>query len=92
MVTGNRPADGGHLIIEAEDYDDFIKQEPSSQKYIKKLLGAAEFINNKERWCLWLVDASPSELRNMPLVLKRIQACKEDRENAPDEGRRKLAL
>ena len=91
MVTGNRPADGGHLIIEAEDYDDFIKQEPSSQKYIKKLLGAAEFINNKERWCLWLVDASPSELRNMPLVLKRIQACKEDRENAPDEGRRKLA-
>ena len=92
MVTGNRPADGGHLIIEAEDYADFIKQEPSSQKYIKKLLGAAEFINNKERWCLWLVDASPSELRNMPLVLKRIQACKEDRENAPDEGRRKLAL
>ena len=92
MVTGNRPADGGHLIIEGEDYADFIMQEPSSQKYIKKLLGAAEFINNKERWCLWLVDASPSELRNMPLVLKRIQACKEDRENAPDEGRRKLAL
>ena len=92
MVTGNRPADGGHLIIEAEDYADFIKQEPSSQKYIKKLLGAAEFINNKERWCLWLVDASPSELRKMPLVLARIQACKEDRENAPDEGRRKLAM
>lgn len=92
MVTGNRPADGGHLIIEAEDYADFIKHEPSSQKYIKKLLGAAEFINNKERWCLWLVDASPSELRKMPLVLARIQACKEDRENAPDESRRKLAM
>ena len=92
MVTGNRPADGGHLIIEAEDYADFIKHEPSSQKYIKKLLGAAEFINNKERWCLWLVDASPSELRKMPLVMNRIQACKEDRENAPDEGRRKLAI
>ncbi len=92
MITGNRPADGGHLIIETEDYADFIKHEPSAQKYIKKLLGASEFINNKERWCLWLVDASPSELRNMPLVMKRIQACREDRENAPDEGRRKLAL
>ena len=91
MVTGNRPADGGHLIIEAEDYADFIKQEPSAKQYIKKLIGAAEFINNKERWCLWLVGASPSELRKMPLVMQRIQGCKEDRENAPDEGRRKLA-
>ena len=91
MVTGNRPADGGNLIIEAEDYAEFVKQEPSAKQYIKKLLGAAEFINNKERWCLWLVNVPPSELRKMPLVMKRIQACKEDRENAPDEGRRKLA-
>ena len=91
MVTGNRPADGGHLIVEAKDYDDFIKQEPASIPYIKKLLGAAEFINNKDRWCLWLVGASPTDLRKMPLVMKRILACKEDRENAPDEGRRKLA-
>ena len=92
MITGNRPADGGNLIIEAEDYSDFIKQEPASLPYIKKLLGAAEFINNKERWCLWLVGVSPAELRRMPLVMKRVQACKEDREKAPDEGRRKLAL
>ena len=91
MITGNRPADGGNLIIEAEDYSEFIKQEPSSKPYIKKLLGAAEFINNKERWCLWLVGVSPAELRRMPLVMKRVHACKEDREKAPDEGRRKLA-
>jgi len=91
MVTGNRPADGGNLIIEAEDYADFIQKEPQARPYIKKLLGAAEFINNKDRWCLWLVGVSPSELRKMPLVMNRIQACKEDRENAPDEGRRKLA-
>lgn len=91
MVTGNRPADGGYLIIEAEDYPDFIKKEPAAIPYLKKLLGAAEFINNKDRWCLWLVGISPAELRNMPLVMKRVQACKEDREKAPDEGRRKLA-
>ena len=91
IITGNRPADGGNLIIEAEDYSEFIKQEPASKPYIKKLLGAAEFINNKERWCLWLVGVSPAVLRSMPLVMKRVQACKKDRENAPDEGRRKLA-
>ncbi len=91
MTTGNRPADGGHLIIEANEYEDFIQKEPAAQKYIKKLVGSAEFINNKKRWCLWLVDATPAELRKMPLVMKRVQACKEDRENATDAGRRKLA-
>lgn len=91
MTTGNRPADGGHLIIEANEYVDFIKKEPRAKKYIKKLIGASEFINNKERWCLWLVGVSPAELREMPEVMKRINACKLDRENAPDEGRKKLA-
>ena len=91
MTTGNRPADGGHLIIEDADYADFIKEEPSAKPYIKQLIGAAEFINNKKRWCLWLVGVSPAELRKMPLVMKRVEACKADRENAPDAGRRKLA-
>lgn len=91
MMTGNRPADGGNLIIEKEDYEEFIRKEPQAKPYIKKLVGSTEFINNKERWCLWLVDVNPAELRKMPLVLKRIEACKRDRENSPDAGRRKLA-
>ncbi|MBR5451362.1 MAG: class I SAM-dependent DNA methyltransferase, partial [Methanocorpusculum sp.] len=91
MTTGNRPADGGHLIIEEEDYDDFISREPQSIKYIKKLVGSAEFINNNKRWCLWLVGANPKEIKAMPEVLKRIDGCRKDRENAPDAGRRKLA-
>ena len=91
MTTGNRPADGGHLIIEDADYDEFIRKEPGAKKYIKRLIGATEFINNKKRWCLWLVGANPAELRKMPLVMQRVEACKADRENAPDAGRRKLA-
>lgn len=91
MTTGNRPADGGNLIIEADEYDGFIKREPSAKPFIKKLLGSAEFINNKKRWCLWLVNASPAQLRSMPLVMERIQKCKEDRLASPDAGRRKLA-
>lgn len=90
MTTGNRPADGGHLIIEAEDYEDFIKREPTAVTYIKKLTGAQEYINNKPRYCLWLVGVSPAQLRSMPLVMQRVQACREDRlSGAPD--RQKLA-
>ena len=91
MTTGNRPADGGHLIIEADEYDEFVSREPDALPYIKRLIGSAEFINNKKRWCLWLVGVSPAELRRMPLVMERVELCKTDRENAPDAGRRKLA-
>ena len=90
MTTGNRPADGGHLIIENDEIEEFLRKEPNAQKYIKKLIGSEEFINNKKRWCLWLVDANPAELLKMPEVMKRIELCRQDRLNgAPD--RQKLA-
>lgn len=90
MSTGNRPADGGHLIIEADEYDEFIRKEPGAQKYIKNLTGAKEYINNEKRYCLWLVGVSPSELRKMPEVMKRVEACKQDRLQGADD-RKKLA-
>lgn len=90
MTTGNRPADGGHLIIEEEEFEEFVNKEPRAVKYIKRLTGATEFINNKARYCLWLVGADPAEIRRMPEVMKRVEACKQDRLNgAPD--RQKLA-
>ena len=92
MTTGNRPADGGHLIIEANEYDEFIRKEPEAKKFIKRLIGSEEFINNKPRYCLWLVDATPAQIKGMHEVYKRVQACKLDRESSPDEGRQKLAL
>ena len=90
MTSGNRPADGGHLIIEDSEYQDFIKEEPKAIPYIKRLSGATEFLNNKKRWCLWLVGVSPAELRKMPKVLERIEACKKDRLKGA-EDRKKLA-
>ncbi|MBQ3646194.1 MAG: hypothetical protein II960_06265, partial [Synergistaceae bacterium] len=90
MLVGNRAADGGNLIIEAKDYDEFIKREPKAKKFIKRYMMGDEFINGKMRYCLWLVDATPQELKNMPLVMERIKACREDRlKGAAD--RQKLA-
>ncbi|MDD3889932.1 MAG: N-6 DNA methylase [Syntrophomonadaceae bacterium] len=91
MVTGNRPADGGHLIIEDDDMEMFIQNDPLSAKYIRRFMGATEYINNTRRWCLWLVGVSPAELHKMPEVMKRVRACKDDREKSSDAGRRKLA-
>ena len=76
MLFGSMPNDGGNLIIRAEEYDEFIKREPDAAKYVRVFLGADEFINGRKRYCLWLTDASPAELRRMPLVAKRVEAVK----------------
>ena len=91
MLSGNRPTDGGHLILSAEEKEELIQAEPDSGKYIKKFMMGYEFINNIPRYCLWLVDISPSELRKLPQVAKRVALCKEARETSPDAGRRRLA-
>ena len=80
MCFGNMPADGGHLIIEENEYEAFIEAEPQAKKFIRKFLGANEFINNKKRYCLWLVNAKPEELRECPRIMERIAKCKKVRE------------
>lgn len=91
MIYGNKPADGGNLIIEDEDLNDFISRDPNSKKFIYPLLGASEYIKGKKRWCLWLVGASPDELKKCPLILERVRKCKEVRENSVAAGIRKFA-
>lgn len=91
ITKGCQPTDGGNLIIEEAEREEFIRREPNAAKYIKRLVGAREFINNQKRWCLWLVGVAPNELRSMPLVMERIEKVREMRINSTDEGTRKLA-
>lgn len=91
MIYGNKPADGGNLIIEDIDYDEFIKKDPNSRKYIKPLLGAVEYLHNKKRYCIWLQNIAPDEIRKCPMIINRIKQCKESRENSIAEGIRKFA-
>lgn len=91
MIYGNKPADGGNLIIEDVDYDEFITKDPYSKRYIKPLLGAVEYLHNKKRYCIWLQDIAPDEIRKCPMIINRIKQCKEIRENSIAEGIRKFA-
>ena len=92
MLSGNRPTDGGFLILSPDEKEELINKEPKAKPFIKKFMMGYEFINRKDRYCLWLVNISPKELRSMPEVVKRVAACKKAREESPDEGRKKLAL
>ena len=85
LTMGNMPLDGGNLIIEAEDLPKFMggprfvaaadgtKPVPP---YVKRLTGSKEYIQGLDRWCLWLKDVSPSEIRSNPAVMERIAKCR----------------
>lgn len=91
MYWGNKPVDGGNLILTNEEMLQLIKEEPHSKKYIKELISAKEFINGIKRWCIWLVDVDPKTIREMPLIHDRVKRVKEMREKSIDAGARELA-
>ena len=72
MSFGNMPLDGGHLLLSDAEKNDFVLKEPKAEKFIKPLISAYEFLNGEKRWCLWLVGAEPSDLKQLPEVLKRV--------------------
>ncbi len=88
---GNKPIDGGNYLFTEEEMRAFIKKEPKSERYFKKWIGADEFINGWYRYCLWLGDCSPAEIRSMPECYKRVLAVRDFRLASKSEGTRKLA-
>ena len=88
---GNKPIDGGNYLFTKEEMKQFIKVEPQSQQYFKPWYGAQEFINRCPRYCLWLGDCSPNELRRMPECMKRVEAVRNMRLSSKSAGTVKLA-
>jgi len=91
MVNGSKPTDGGHLILSDADKQVLVAVEPQSEKWIHPFVGSKEFIQGIPRWCLWLVDISPSELRMSPQMMSRVEAVKSMRMNSKDAQTRKDA-
>ena len=79
MRYGNKPTDGGHFLMTPEERAELLKAEPAAMKYVRRYIGAEEFMNGIDRYCLWLPDIPPSELRAMPLVAARVQAVRDFR-------------
>jgi len=80
MVYGNKPVDGGNLFIEnRKQLDNIILNFPESQKYIRPILGSVEFINGKERWCLWITDDQAEEALKIPAIAERAERVRQKR-------------
>lgn len=79
MSSGGKPVEGGYLIFTEQEKNEFLIVEPNAEIYFRPFMGSDDFINGRTRWCLWLLNASPKELRSMPYVMERIEKVREFR-------------
>jgi len=91
MHFGNMPRDGGGFILTLEDKNELLRENRENEQWIKLYLGAEEFINKKDRWCLWLEDAKPEDIIKSKLMLERVNSVKKMREASKAASTRKLA-
>ncbi|MDR1084132.1 MAG: class I SAM-dependent DNA methyltransferase [Deltaproteobacteria bacterium] len=91
MHFGSMPRDGGWFILSDREKTELLREEPSAKKWIRPYIGGLEFINNKSRWCLWLVNANPAEIKQCKIVMSRIEKVKKFREKSKADATRKFA-
>ncbi len=91
ILFGSMPNDGGNFLFTDDEKEEFLAVEPKAEKYIKPLISAKEYLNGKNRWCLWLKECPPNELSAMPHVLERVNNVKKLRSESNREATKKLA-
>ena len=91
MVYGNKPTDGGFLFLTEEERKEILLKEPQIEKYIKQIYGATEYINNKKRYCLWLFNANPSDIRKSKFLSERVRNVQKFRLSSTKEATKKSA-
>ena len=79
MSFGNQPRDGGYFVISSDERAELLKDEPAIEKWLHPYMGAEEFINGKERWCLWLKDISPAEIKGSKTIYAKVEAVRQFR-------------
>jgi len=88
---GSMPNDGGNFLFTDEEKYEFVKQEPKSEKFFKPIISAREFLNGYKRWCLWLKNANPTDLKEAKLVTERVENVRKLRAESNRQATQKLA-
>jgi hypothetical protein len=91
MDFGSKAADFGHLVLSEEQSVELVKDYPFAREWIRPFLGSEEFINGQQRFCLWLKDAKPEEIRRCQPVLERLELCRAARLKSVDANTRRWA-
>lgn len=91
ITRGSQATDNGEYLFTPEEKEEFLKHEPGAEKYFRRFMMGREFINGIERYCLWMPNITPSELKKLPLLKKKVEAVKQFRENSKNMQTRAAA-
>lgn len=91
MNFGNMPNDGGGLILDEQEKEQLLKENKGALKFIRVLLGSAEYIRGEKRYCLWIEDNDVSEAEKTEFIKKRIEITRSHRVKSKDKGTNELA-
>ena len=91
MSSGGKPVEGGFLILSPDEKEEITQTEPNIEKYIRPFTSGDDFINNKKRYCLWLVGANPTDIKHAPTVISRVEKVREFRLASSKEATRRCA-
>ncbi|KGK86568.1 DNA methyltransferase [Clostridium sp. HMP27] len=88
---GNMPNDDGNFLFTNKEKEEFLNKEPEAEKFIRPFISAKEFLNGEKRWCLWLNDCNPQDIKQLPEVMKRIEKVKDYRLKSKRKATKTLA-
>ena len=91
ICFGAMPYDQGYLLFNLNEYNDFIKTYPDDARYLHRIYGSQEFINDIPRYCLWIDEEEAEEALKNPIIAQRVEQTRMSRLQSPDESGRKLA-
>lgn len=91
IMYGNKPTDGGNLLMSDEEKLKYIEKEKQGNKFIKPFISANEFLNGEKRWCFWLEDTNPNDFKKLPILLSKIDAVKKMRLSSTKKATQLLA-
>ena len=91
LAYGNKPADNGQFVLTTEEKDELLAKEPEASRFIRPYIGAKEYLNGKQRWCIWLLGVDPREYSGMPLISRRVENVRAFRQASSAKDTRKRA-
>ena len=91
IIRGSSPIDDGNLLLTIEEKKEYLKNEPQGKKFLRPFMMGKDFIERKPRWCFWLVDTNPSELKKCPILIERIEAVRDFRAKSTKAATRQKA-
>jgi hypothetical protein len=91
MSYGSFALDDGNYTLDEMQKNEIISASEAAKKYLRPFIGGQEFLHGQPRWCLWLKDALPQEIKSIAPIMERVESVRKWRSMSSRENTKKLS-